>query len=56
VVVADKRVSAMTYVGHGIRASVSPMAEHCTDLSQPEGLSDVRVPARRQRAPCADEH
>jgi gamma-glutamylcyclotransferase (GGCT)/AIG2-like uncharacterized protein YtfP len=54
--VADRRVAAMTYVGHGIRASVTPMSGRWTGPSQPEVLSDVRAPARRQRAPFADEH
>jgi gamma-glutamylcyclotransferase (GGCT)/AIG2-like uncharacterized protein YtfP len=31
--VADRRVSAMAYVGHGIRASLAPMAADRTDLS-----------------------
>jgi len=54
--VADRRVAAVTYVGHAIRASVAPMPARWTDPSQLEGLSEARTPARRLRAPCADEH
>jgi gamma-glutamylcyclotransferase (GGCT)/AIG2-like uncharacterized protein YtfP len=54
--VADRRVAAMTYVGHSIRASVAPLSGRWTDPSQPEVLSDTRAPVRRQRAPFADEH
>ena len=46
--VVDRRVAAVTYVGHAIRALVAP--------SQPEGLCEARTPARRLRAPFADEH
>jgi gamma-glutamylcyclotransferase (GGCT)/AIG2-like uncharacterized protein YtfP len=46
--VVDRRVAAVTYVGHAIRASVAP--------GQPEGLYDATTSARRLRAPCADEH
>jgi gamma-glutamylcyclotransferase (GGCT)/AIG2-like uncharacterized protein YtfP len=45
--VVDRRVAAVTYVGHAIRALVAP--------GQPEGLCDATTPARRLRAPCADE-
>jgi gamma-glutamylcyclotransferase (GGCT)/AIG2-like uncharacterized protein YtfP len=54
--VADRRVAAVTYVGHAIRASVAPMPSRGTDPSQPEGFSEARTPARGLRAPCADEH
>ena len=54
--VADRRVAAVTYVGHAIRASVAPMPARWTDPSQPEDLSEARTPARRLRASCADEH
>ena len=54
--VADKRVAAVTYVGHAIRASVAPMPPRWTDPSQPQGRSEARTPARRLRAPFADEH
>lgn len=54
--VADRRVAAVTYVGHAIRASVAPMPARWTDPSQLEGLSEARSPARRLRAPCADGH
>jgi hypothetical protein len=46
--VVDRRVAAMTYVGHAICASVAP--------SQLESLWAVTTTARRPRAPCADEH
>lgn len=54
--VADRRVAAVTYVGHAIRASVALMPARWTDPSQLEGLSEARTPARRLCAPCADEH
>jgi gamma-glutamylcyclotransferase (GGCT)/AIG2-like uncharacterized protein YtfP len=53
--VADRRVAAVTYVGHGIRVSVAPMPARWTDPSPLEGLSEARTPARCLRAPCADE-
>jgi gamma-glutamylcyclotransferase (GGCT)/AIG2-like uncharacterized protein YtfP len=56
VAVADSRVSAMTYVGHGIRASVTSMVGRWADLKQPEGLSEASAPTRRWRAPFAAEH
>ena len=56
VAVADRQVSAMTYVGDGICASVSSIAGRMADLSQPAGLSDVSAPLRRRHAPFADEH
>ena len=43
--VADRRVAAVTYVGHAIRALVAPMPARWTDPSQPEGLSEARTPA-----------
>jgi gamma-glutamylcyclotransferase (GGCT)/AIG2-like uncharacterized protein YtfP len=46
--VGDRRVAAVTYVGHAIRALVTPR--------QPESLYEERTPARRLRAPFADEH
>jgi len=46
--VVDRRVAAVTYIGHAIRALVAP--------SQPESLYEARTPARRLRAPLADEH
>jgi gamma-glutamylcyclotransferase (GGCT)/AIG2-like uncharacterized protein YtfP len=54
--VGDRRVSAMTYVGHGIRVSVAPLAARWTDPSHQECLSEARTPARRPRAPYTDEH
>jgi gamma-glutamylcyclotransferase (GGCT)/AIG2-like uncharacterized protein YtfP len=53
--VADRRVTAMTYVGHGIRASVAQMAARWTDSSHREVVSEARTPARRLRAPFVDE-
>jgi gamma-glutamylcyclotransferase (GGCT)/AIG2-like uncharacterized protein YtfP len=54
--VADRRVSAMTYVGHGIRASVAPLSTQWLDPSHWELLSQARTLARRRRAPFAEEH
>jgi gamma-glutamylcyclotransferase (GGCT)/AIG2-like uncharacterized protein YtfP len=54
--VGDRRVSAMAYVGHGIRASVAQMAARWTDPSHREFPSEARTPARRARPPVADEH
>jgi gamma-glutamylcyclotransferase (GGCT)/AIG2-like uncharacterized protein YtfP len=56
VAVADSRVSAMTYVGHGIRASVTSMLGRWANLKQPEGLSEASAPTRRWRAPFSAEH
>jgi gamma-glutamylcyclotransferase (GGCT)/AIG2-like uncharacterized protein YtfP len=53
--VADRRVTAMTYVGHGVRASVAQMAARWTDSSHRE-VFEARTPARRLRAPFVDEH
>lgn len=55
VTVADRQVSAMTYVGEGIRASVTWIAGRKTDCRQPAGLSDVSAPLRCRHAPLADE-
>ena len=46
--VVGQRVTAVTYVGHSIRAAAAP--------SQPDSLCAARTAARRLRAPCADEH
>jgi gamma-glutamylcyclotransferase (GGCT)/AIG2-like uncharacterized protein YtfP len=54
--VADRRVAAMTYVGHGIRASVAPMPSRWTDSSQQTFRSEARTPARRLLTASADEH
>jgi gamma-glutamylcyclotransferase (GGCT)/AIG2-like uncharacterized protein YtfP len=54
--VADRRVAAVTYVGHAIRASVAPMPTRWTDSSQQQDLAETRTPSRRLRAPFADEH
>jgi gamma-glutamylcyclotransferase (GGCT)/AIG2-like uncharacterized protein YtfP len=53
--VAGRRMSAMTYVGHGIRGSVAHMAASRPDPSHRECLFEARTPARRLRAPFADE-
>jgi gamma-glutamylcyclotransferase (GGCT)/AIG2-like uncharacterized protein YtfP len=55
VAVADRQVSAMAYVGDGIRASVTSIAGRMVDFSQPAGLSDGSAPIRRRTAPLADE-
>ena len=54
--VADGRVSAMTYVGHGIRASVEPPPTRWSGPGHWEPLSQARTLARRRRAPFAGEH
>jgi gamma-glutamylcyclotransferase (GGCT)/AIG2-like uncharacterized protein YtfP len=54
--VADRRVPAMTYVGHDIRASIAPPATPSTDLSRRALRSEARTLARRLRAPFAEEH
>jgi gamma-glutamylcyclotransferase (GGCT)/AIG2-like uncharacterized protein YtfP len=54
--VADRRVAAVTYVGHAIRASIDPMSTRWTDPSQLEDPAETRTPSRRLRAPFADEH
>ena len=54
--VADGQMSAMTYVGHRIRASVAQMPARWTHPSRREFPSEASTPARRRRAPCADEH
>ncbi|MGH8067201.1 MAG: gamma-glutamylcyclotransferase family protein [Candidatus Entotheonellia bacterium] len=54
--VTDRQVSAMTYVGHGIRASVAQMPARWTNPSHREFPSEASTPARRRRAPCADKH
>ena len=54
--VADRQVPAMTYVGHGICASVTALPGRWTSPSQPEEISDTRAPARHLRAPFADEN
>jgi gamma-glutamylcyclotransferase (GGCT)/AIG2-like uncharacterized protein YtfP len=54
--VADRRVAAMTYVGHGIRASVAPMPARWTDSRHQAFGSEARTPARHLHAAFADEH
>jgi gamma-glutamylcyclotransferase (GGCT)/AIG2-like uncharacterized protein YtfP len=53
---ADRRVAAMTYVGHGIRASVAPTPARCADSSQQAFCSEAGTPARRPHTASADEH
>jgi gamma-glutamylcyclotransferase (GGCT)/AIG2-like uncharacterized protein YtfP len=53
--VADGRVAAMTYVGHGIRASVAPMPARCADSSQQACRSAVGTAVRRPHTASADE-
>jgi gamma-glutamylcyclotransferase (GGCT)/AIG2-like uncharacterized protein YtfP len=54
--VADRQMSAMTYVGHGIRASVVQMPARLAHPSRRELPPESSTLARRRRAPCADEH
>jgi hypothetical protein len=54
--VADRQVSAMTYVGHGIRASVAQMPVRWSNPSHREFPSEASTPARRRRAPCTDKY
>ena len=54
--VADRRVAAVTYVGHAIRASVAPMPMPWADPSQPEDLVETSTPSRRLRTLFPDEH
>ena len=54
--VADRRVPAMTYVGHGIRASIAPLARPWTEPSRRTVHSEARTLAQRLRAPFAEEH
>jgi hypothetical protein len=49
-------VTAMTYVGHGIRASVAQMTARWSDSSHREVVSEARTPAQRLRAPFVDEY
>jgi gamma-glutamylcyclotransferase (GGCT)/AIG2-like uncharacterized protein YtfP len=53
--VADRRVPAMAYVGHGIRASIAPLTTSATNPSCQAARSEARIPAQRLRAPCAEE-
>ena len=54
--VAGTRLSAMTYVGHGIRASVIPPPAPRSSPGHREPSPEVTTPTRRLRAPLADEH
>jgi gamma-glutamylcyclotransferase (GGCT)/AIG2-like uncharacterized protein YtfP len=53
--VAGTPVSAMTYVGHSIRASVAQTAVHPSAPSHQPCFAATITPARRLRAPFADE-
>jgi|SoiMethySBSTD1v2_1073268.scaffolds.fasta_scaffold62474_4 gamma-glutamylcyclotransferase (GGCT)/AIG2-like uncharacterized protein YtfP len=53
--VADRRVPAMTYVGHRIRASVALLATPWADPSRRAVISEAKTLARRLRAPFAEE-
>jgi hypothetical protein len=54
--VADRRVNAMTYVGHCIRTGVAPLARPWTEPSRRAVYSEARTLAQRLRAPRAEEH
>jgi len=54
--VADRRVNAMTYVGHGICIAVAPLARSWTEPSRRAVYSEARTLAQRLRAPFAEEH
>jgi gamma-glutamylcyclotransferase (GGCT)/AIG2-like uncharacterized protein YtfP len=49
-------VSAMTYVGHDIQASVAQITVLPSAPGHQQGFSAAIMPARRRRAPFADEH
>ena len=50
------RLSAMTYVGHGIRASTTYPPAQRSEPSPRECCPDAESPSWRLRAPFADEH
>jgi gamma-glutamylcyclotransferase (GGCT)/AIG2-like uncharacterized protein YtfP len=54
--VGGTRLSAMTYVGYGIRASVTQPSIHRNTSSQRRLFAEATTPTRRLRAPFADEH
>jgi gamma-glutamylcyclotransferase (GGCT)/AIG2-like uncharacterized protein YtfP len=54
--VVGTRLSAMTYVGHGIRASTMYPPAQCSGPSPRECYPEAATPTRRLRAPFADEH
>jgi gamma-glutamylcyclotransferase (GGCT)/AIG2-like uncharacterized protein YtfP len=54
--VAGRRMSAMTYVGHGIRTSIAQTVAGSTPPSHRESRSEATAPVRRLRAPFADDH
>jgi gamma-glutamylcyclotransferase (GGCT)/AIG2-like uncharacterized protein YtfP len=54
--VVGTRLSAMTYVGHGIRASVPPPSAQQRSASPRASAPEATTPARRLRASFADEH
>ncbi len=53
--VAGTRLPAMTYVGHGIRASVTHPSAQRSSPSHRELPPEATVPTRRLRPPFADE-
>jgi gamma-glutamylcyclotransferase (GGCT)/AIG2-like uncharacterized protein YtfP len=54
--VADRRLPAMTYVGHGIRSSIAALATPAATPSHQTPLSEARTSAQRLRAPVVEEH
>jgi gamma-glutamylcyclotransferase (GGCT)/AIG2-like uncharacterized protein YtfP len=54
--VADRRVPAMTYVGHGVCTAVAPLSSRWIDPSRQEYLSEASTPAQCLGAPSPDEH
>jgi gamma-glutamylcyclotransferase (GGCT)/AIG2-like uncharacterized protein YtfP len=54
--VVGTRLTAMTYVGHGIRASAVYPPVQCNRPSPRAFCPEAATPNRRLRAPFADEH
>jgi gamma-glutamylcyclotransferase (GGCT)/AIG2-like uncharacterized protein YtfP len=54
--VADRRLPAMTYVGHGIRSSIAALTTPAATPSHQTPLSEARTSAQRLRAPVVEEH
>jgi gamma-glutamylcyclotransferase (GGCT)/AIG2-like uncharacterized protein YtfP len=54
--VADRRLSAMTYIGYSIRMSVARTAAGGAVATQRTLPSEGGMQARRLCAPCVDEH
>jgi gamma-glutamylcyclotransferase (GGCT)/AIG2-like uncharacterized protein YtfP len=53
--VVGTRLSAVTYVGHGICASVMQSVERCSRANRRDIHPEAAAPTRRRRAPFADE-